>query len=421
MGDDGMKLKTVVCSICALTLLNAGASFAHADEPQKIDTISHVKAEKTTKATKSTKSSKSAKASKSSKETTSIQKVDEVKSIQNSNEIVVSKLAITTNVENQQKALDDLDSELKTTSEELTKLKEAVIGGQSSSDDELAQQKTKVDELQKKLEAKQKELSDQLAQASKQLDERKSKVNEMLRNAQKDNASSNIMSELLQSDSLSDIFRKNIEMKNLTDAQVQYVKDTEQATTDLQTLQKRLDSYSGKLEELKPILEIIDTQIEANAKRSAELAAQAARQRAALSQASTQSVQKQVQTTNVAANKSGNALVDTALSYLGVPYVWGGHSPAGFDCSGFMQYVYRQVTGKNIGGWTVPQESSGTVISVSQAQPGDLLFYGSFGSTHHVGMYIGNGQMVHAPQPGDVVKITSLSWYYPSFAVRPAV
>lgn len=115
------------------------------------------------------------------------------------------------------------------------------------------------------------------------------------------------------------------------------------------------------------------------------------------------------------------AIVEKALQYLGIPYVWGGKTPAGFDCSGLVAHVYREATGREITGWTGTQQYAGTQIPVSQAQPGDLLFWGpSNGITSHVAIYIGNGQFIHAPQTGDVVKITNLVDFMPDFAVRIA-
>lgn len=113
------------------------------------------------------------------------------------------------------------------------------------------------------------------------------------------------------------------------------------------------------------------------------------------------------------------AIVKEAYKYLGSPYVWGAKGASTFDCSGLAYYVYMQATGHYIGGWTGEQQYAGTQIPVSQAQPGDLLFWGpSSGVTHHVAIYIGNGQYIHAPQPGDHVRITSIADYTPDFAVR---
>ncbi|WP_282577603.1 PcsB-like coiled-coil domain-containing protein [Enterococcus cecorum] len=115
---------------------------------------------------------------------------------------------------------------------------------------------------------------------------------------------------------------------------------------------------------------------------------------------------------------NGSAIVAEAYKHIGKPYVWGAKGPDTFDCSGFTRYVYLQVTGRDIGGWTVPQEGAGTVIPVSQAQPGDLYFWGSRGSSYHVAIALGGGSYIHAPQPGESVKVGSVAYFAPSFAVR---
>ena len=95
-----------------------------------------------------------------------------------------------------------------------------------------------------------------------------------------------------------------------------------------------------------------------------------------------------------------------ALKYLGIPYQWGGASPgAGFDCSGLVMYVFAQL-GVQLPHFAAGQYGYGSPVSRDQLQPGDLVF---FDGLSHVGIYIGNGQMVHAPQTGDVVKITAIS------------
>lgn len=113
-----------------------------------------------------------------------------------------------------------------------------------------------------------------------------------------------------------------------------------------------------------------------------------------------------------------NQIVTEAKRHLGKPYAWGGKGPNVFDCSGLTRYVFLQVTGKNIGDYTVPQEKAGEQISVAQAEPGDLYFWGAKGSTYHVAVAIGNGQYIHAPNEKEVVKINSTTYFKPSFAVR---
>ena len=130
----------------------------------------------------------------------------------------------------------------------------------------------------------------------------------------------------------------------------------------------------------------------------------------------TQSTQ-QTTTTTTASSVSGSAIAAYAQTFIGVPYVWGGTTPSGFDCSGLTQYVYAHF-GKQIGRTTIAQESAGTRIPVSQAQVGDLLFWGSAGSTYHVAIYLGGNSYIAAPEPGQSVKVGNMAYFMPSFAVH---
>jgi cell wall-associated NlpC family hydrolase len=100
-----------------------------------------------------------------------------------------------------------------------------------------------------------------------------------------------------------------------------------------------------------------------------------------------------------------------ALHYLGVPYLWGGESPKGFDCSGLVAYVYAQL-GITLPHYAAAQYQLGVGVPRDQLEPGDLVF---FDALDHVGIYIGGGQFVHAPHTGDVVKITTLAAYGGSY------
>ena len=104
-----------------------------------------------------------------------------------------------------------------------------------------------------------------------------------------------------------------------------------------------------------------------------------------------------------AANSGGSraAVIAYAKRFIGVPYVWGGTTPSGFDCSGLVQYVYRNSVGVNLPRVSQAQLNAGRHIPAGQAQPGDMVNYYT-----HVGIYLGNGYMIHAPQPGDRVKIS---------------
>ncbi|TDD82931.1 NlpC/P60 family protein [Actinomadura rubrisoli] len=95
-----------------------------------------------------------------------------------------------------------------------------------------------------------------------------------------------------------------------------------------------------------------------------------------------------------------------AMTKIGRPYVWGAAGPTTFDCSGLTMWAYKQV-GINLPHYTGSQWNAGTHISEGQLQPGDLVFFHS--DLHHMGMYVGDGKMLHAPHTGDVVKIAPMA------------
>jgi len=148
----------------------------------------------------------------------------------------------------------------------------------------------------------------------------------------------------------------------------------------------------------------------AEARLRAELAAQRRAERRA-TQAPTQGTSAPVQViapppVNIPTGNPGAGhpqAAEIALQYLGVPYVWGGASPAGFDCSGLVMYVYAQL-GISLPHYTVAQWNA--TDPVSSPAPGDLVFFNGLG---HVGIYIGGGKFVDAPHTGSVVRIDSLS------------
>ncbi|SHH13973.1 Cell wall-associated hydrolase, NlpC family [Clostridium grantii DSM 8605] len=106
---------------------------------------------------------------------------------------------------------------------------------------------------------------------------------------------------------------------------------------------------------------------------------------------------------------SSNALVAYASNFLGRPYVWGATGPSSFDCSGLTQYVMAHF-GISIPRVSRDQAKAGSYVEKSDLQPGDLVFFAKAGkAVHHVGIYVGNNSYIHAPQTGDVVKISTLS------------
>jgi len=99
-------------------------------------------------------------------------------------------------------------------------------------------------------------------------------------------------------------------------------------------------------------------------------------------------------------------VIDVAYSQLGKPYVWGAEGPNSFDCSGLTMYCYRVGAGIEISHSSYAQAYCGTPVSVSELMPGDILGFRGWG---HVGLYVGGGEFIHAPQTGDVVRVSSLA------------
>ncbi|MCE5191465.1 MAG: NlpC/P60 family protein [Actinomycetia bacterium] len=182
--------------------------------------------------------------------------------------------------------------------------------------------------------------------------------------------------------------------------------EAEQRAKDIETRIAKQKSYVASLNaEVKSLMK-------AEAERQAKLAAERAAQAAAL--ASKNSGGGRPSTAEGDLTTGHPEVVSIALQYLGVPYRWGGATPSGFDCSGLCQYVYRQI------GIALPRASRGQYSAGSHIapdrldllRPGDLVFFGTGGDpgrVHHVGIYVGNGNFVHAPSTGDVVKVSSLT------------
>lgn len=122
-----------------------------------------------------------------------------------------------------------------------------------------------------------------------------------------------------------------------------------------------------------------------------------------------------VKRTSVADQKR-DAVVQLAKKQVGKPYIWGATGPSGFDCSGLTTYVFKNAINKTLPRTTYGQITLGKAVSLStkKLKKGDLLFWGN----SHVAIYIGNGKYVHAPAPGQNVKIQTLGSFMPSSAKR---
>jgi len=155
--------------------------------------------------------------------------------------------------------------------------------------------------------------------------------------------------------------------------------------------------------------------LEREAQEAARKAAEAAARQAAAQEAERQAAQSSGTAAdgdynepvkNVSPSEIGDTVVETAMRYRGVPYVWGGSSPSGFDCSGLVRYSFAQL-GVSLPHSSRAQFKYGTAVARDNLLPGDLVFFGS--PIHHVGIYVGGGNMINAPYTGTNVRVDDIS------------
>jgi cell wall-associated NlpC family hydrolase len=212
------------------------------------------------------------------------------------------------------------------------------------------------------------------------------------------------------------VFRSNVarEEAKLHRAQSEQKRIVVQRLAEKSAIQTKLSQRNELLRSVRSEIEHLRA---VERERQAELARQVREQQAqqALTPvASFGAANPAITSSPIAAPPSSNysGVVGIAMQYLGTPYVWGGASPSGFDCSGFVMYVYAQM-GVSLPHSSYAQYGAGVPVSFDQLQAGDLVFFDGLG---HVGLYVGGGMFIHSPHTGDVVKVSSLSgWYSSSF------
>lgn len=189
-----------------------------------------------------------------------------------------------------------------------------------------------------------------------------------------------------------------------------------QSKAALASVKERLAERERALKGKEKLVAQLEAEEQARQARLAAQAKAAARKAAAAAKARQQVASKphsngsgsggaDAPSANVPSSPVGGSVIDISMQLMGVPYVWGGASPSGFDCSGFVMYVFARA-GVSLPHSSRAQLGYGVAVSRGALQPGDLVFFGS--PIHHVGIYVGDGNMIHSPHTGSSVRINSI-------------
>lgn len=267
-----------------------------------------------------------------------------------------------------------------------------------------------IDSKRNELNEKVKSLDDKKVQVSKLNDEVQDNLNQLTEKKKSEQELANQAKE--EKDKFDSQYLSQLE-RDAVKYQFDVIDNSNSSSADIQAAIDQLTSMRNSQIKSPIVTKEINDEIQkgkaAAAKKKSD-EAKAAAQAASVAKSNSQKSTTQKSSSSVAAPSAGNAqaILNEAYKHLGASYVWGATGPSTFDCSGFTQYVYEHAAGIDITRTTYTQINVGQPVSEDQLQPGDLVFP----HTGHVGIYVGNGQMIHAPQTGDVVKVGPVYSFY---------
>ncbi len=306
-------------------------------------------------------------------------------------------------------------------------------------DEKISQNMNDIDGINQKMDKLQVDMVTTQASVSKaesDINGQQDKYNKMMKATYANESNGGYLNILLDSKGLNDFISKVEIIKKLTEYDNKVVADLKQRKEEVQGKKDSLVSDEANLSVLKNQSQKQLADLTNQKVQITPLVAQAEKeQQAAIDSSSTYKAQVDVlnkksqdmraaaivtlaaQTAQdakptVSINRGGtsyagsNSVISYASQFIGLPYVYGGTTPAGFDCSGFVQYVYAH-NGVSLGRTTYDQITDGVPVT-GALQPGDLVFFGSATAPHHVGIYVGNGQMLDSPETGESIGIHNL-------------
>lgn len=342
-------------------------------------------------------------------------------------------------IENQQKALKN---EMAGMNQQLV----AILVAKKSLENDIADTQAQIQQAQKDLEAAK-------IKEAKQYADMKLRIQYMY-----ENGDSSFISEILEAKTIAEVINRAEYYNQVYSADRKMLVSYQETKLQAQELEKGLQQQLAGMEEMKTvqvaqqvqyeaILAKLDTKLgDANSQLSQaqamankyqktvdqqnaiiknEIAKEAARKKA--EEEARKKAEEEAKNNQGGGSSGGNKdetvtasaseLIAYAKTFLGVPYVWGGKDPSGFDCSGFTSYVYRHF-GIIIPSYSDAQAYVGKEVSLSEMRPGDLIVYSPKNGIGHVAIYIGGNKFIHAPQKNDVVKISSNPSYRPIRTIR---
>ncbi|MDR5586301.1 MULTISPECIES: C40 family peptidase [Clostridium] len=288
--------------------------------------------------------------------------------------------------------IQEYDSKIETNMDKLNKYKEQIL------------------EKENEIKANEEELEI----AKKNLEEKDELLSERLRNVHMNGGFKvtplKYLEALFTSGNIMDAVGKVEVISQMCKSDKNLVKEAKNAEQNLNDMQKKIEKENEELQKNKEEIEKYIADLEDQKKQLIDYV----QENSDILVDSTSSIIPITLPSDMSAE--AKAIINEAQKYLGIPYLWGGTTPEGFDCSGLMQYVFN-TKGIELPRVSEEQQSFAKPISLSELKPGDLVFNKSSNSTH-IGMYIGDDKFLHAPHTGDFIKISTLSTSNMKYAGR---
>lgn len=315
------------------------------------------------------------------------------------NETVAADTEITANdgtdnrsIEKVIQNIQECDSQIEYKMGKLNELKEQILGKEN----QIQENEQKIELAEADIEEKDNALAERL--------------NIIQKNGGIESTPMKYLDALLSSEDILDAVQKVHLISKICTSDKKLIQNAKDAKDNLTQIKENIEKEQKELEKSKEYLENEIKELETDKEKLIDYV----KENSSLLDLSTNNIIPVTLPSDI--SEEAKAIILEAEKYLGVPYLWGGTTPDGFDCSGYMQYIFAS---KNI---SIPrvsqdQQSFSTKVSMSEIKPGDLVFNKASDSTH-VGMYIGNDMYIHAPHTGDVVKISQLSTSNMKYAGR---